>query len=355
LRHNAQNIFGTNLSKRPGKKLQNCETRKTEMAQPQTPPGFSLFLEGVYLLTAGGYYLLAAGGGGDISDSAIQTQFKYVFDSGTTTPDPLGAFELFNVFKEPTANIFAFQTVNGNFITAVDGGGRTTDVLHTDAVSVGAWEQFRIAQTGPSGAFSVSIQTHSNNFLTAVGLGGKTTDAIHSDATKVGSWETFFIRQWGSPGDVSPAASQYFIVDISKNQAIAARGGGGQTQNTIQFAGINGNTPLDWARFTLIPQSNGSYALQTINENYVTAVNGGGLDYGTESSDNIHTDATIASTWEQFRFASPFDDGSFAIQTFKGYYLGKRTFGGAAEGEYSTDITDLDAASRFWLIPAAFF
>jgi hypothetical protein len=325
------------------------------MAQPQIPPGFSLFLEFVYLLTDGGYFLLANGGGGDISDSAIQTQFKYVFDSGTTIPSPIGAFELFNVYKEPTANLFAFQTSNGNFITAVDGGGRTTDVLHTDAVSIGAWEQFRIAQAGPSGAFSVSIQTSSNNFLTAVGLGGKTTDAIHSDATKVGSWETFFIRKWGDVGHRSPAASQYFIVDTSKNQAIAARGGGGQTQNTIQFAGTSGNIPLDWARFTLIPQSNGSYALQTINENYVTAVDGGGLDYGTESSDNIHTDATVASTWEQFNFASPYDDGSFTIQTSKGYYLGKRTFGGTAEGEYSTDISDLSAASRFWLIPAAFF
>jgi hypothetical protein len=323
------------------------------MAQPQTPPpGFSLFLYGIYLLTDGGYYLSATGGGGDISDSAIQTQFKYVLDTGTTTPDPIGANELFNVYKEATANLFAFQTANGNFITAVDGGGRTTDVLHTDAVSVGAWEQFRIAQTGPSGAFSVSIQTDSNNFLTAVGLGGKTTDAIHSDATKVGTWETFFIRKWGG---LNLGANQYFIVDTSRNQAIAARGGGGQTQNTIQFAGTNGNIPLDWARFTLVPQSNGSCALQTINGNYVTAVNGGGLDYGTESSDNIHTDATIASTWEQFQFVSPFADGSWAIQTFSGYYLGKRTFGGAAEGEYSTDISDLGAASRFWLIPTAFF
>jgi hypothetical protein len=323
------------------------------MAQPQIPPGFSLFLEGVYLLTDGGYILLAAGGGGDISDSAIQTQFKYVLDTDSgTTPTPVGAFELFNVYKEGTANVFAFQTSNGNFITAVDGGGLITDVLHTDAVSVGAWEQFRIAQTGPSGAFSISIQTDSNNFLTAVGLGGKTTDAIHSDATKVGTWETFFIRKCGNLG---LGINQYFIVDASKNQAIAARGGGGQTQNTIEFVGTNGDIPLDWARFTIVPQDNGTYALQTINGNYVTAVDAGGLDYGNASSDNIHTDATVANTWEQFFITSPFEDGSWAIQTSKGYYLGKRTFGGSAEGEYSTDISDFWAASRFWLVPAEFF
>jgi hypothetical protein len=74
---------------------------------------------------------------------------------------------LFNVFKSPTGQ-FAFQTLNEiNFITAVSGGGRTTDVLHTDAVSISAWEEFQIAQTGSSSAFSVSIQTNSNNFLTA--------------------------------------------------------------------------------------------------------------------------------------------------------------------------------------------
>jgi hypothetical protein len=319
------------------------------MTQLQTPPGFSLFLERIYLLTNGGYLLFATGGGGDISESAIQTQVKYVQDGTTTDPSDLGTFELFNVYKN-AANQFAFQTVNGNFITAVDGGGRTTDVLHTDAVNVAAWEEFRIAQTGPSGAFSVSIQTKSNNFLTAVGAGGKTTNAIHSDATKVEAWETFFIREFGN---LSIGDGQYFIVDTSKKQAIAARDGGGQTQNTIQFAGTNSNVPLDWARFTFVGQGN-PYALRTINGNYVTAVNGGGLDYGSDNSDNIHTDATIASTWEQFSFV-PVADGSYIIQTRDGHFIGKRTFGGAAEGEYSTDISNLDAASKFWLIPAGLF
>lgn len=321
-------------------------TNPSTRPQPRTPPGFTLLAESVYLLTNGGYLLSATNGGGDIGGDAIQTRFKYSLGSGTTTPSVIGSYELFNVFKNST-NQFAFQTSAGNFITAVGGGGRITDVLHTDAVNVAAWEEFYVAQTGASGAYSVSIQTQSKNFLTAVGLGGKSTDAIHSDATKVGSWETFFVRKFG---DLSSGYLQYFIIDTSKNQAVGARSGGGQTQNTIQFFG----TENPWARFTLIPQNNGSFALRTINDNYVTAVNGGGLDYGSTSSDNIHTDATKVSTWEQFRFV-PSDDGSYLIQTFDGHYLGKRTFGGSAEGEYSTDISDLGAATRFWLIPTTFF
>ena len=37
---------------------------------------------------------------------------------------------------------FAIQTVNGHFLTAVGGGGRTTDVIHSDATQVQAWELF---------------------------------------------------------------------------------------------------------------------------------------------------------------------------------------------------------------------
>jgi hypothetical protein len=35
------------------------------------------------------------------------------------------------------------QTNDGHYV----GGGRTTDVLHTDATRVGAWEKFRVSCT----------------------------------------------------------------------------------------------------------------------------------------------------------------------------------------------------------------
>ena len=294
-------------------------------SRAQTPPTYMIVVRNVYLVTNGGYLLSASDGGGHITDDAIQTHFKYAVGTPDTAPSPLGTFESFNVWKISTG-LFAFETSGGNFITAVSGGGRTTDVIHTDALGIDVWEEFRIAPTGSSGAFSVSIQTHSKNFLTAVGMGGKTTNAILSDAVAVGTWENFFVRKWHQDF----GAIEYFIVDANKNQAIAARGGGGQTQNTIQFVGESG-VPLDWARFTLLLQSDGSFALRTVNGHYLTAVNGGGLDYGTTQTDNIHTDATVAKAWEQFRFIQS-DDGTFLIQTVSGYYLGKAPTAGVPRG-----------------------
>ena len=39
---------------------------------------------------------------------------------------------------------YALQTANGHYLTAVDGGGRTTDAIHSDATQVRAWEMFWI-------------------------------------------------------------------------------------------------------------------------------------------------------------------------------------------------------------------
>ena len=86
-----------------------------------------------------------------------------------------------------------FKTYNkGRYLTAVGGGGRTTDVLHTDAVRAGSWERFTLVDSGDgSSTIRYGIQTKTGNYLTAVGGGGRITDTIHSDATRVGSWEKF--------------------------------------------------------------------------------------------------------------------------------------------------------------------
>ena len=42
----------------------------------------------------------------------------------------------------------SIQTINGHYLTAVVGGGRTTDVIHTDATRVGAWEKFTLIDSG---------------------------------------------------------------------------------------------------------------------------------------------------------------------------------------------------------------
>jgi len=133
----------------------------------------------------------------------------------------------------------AFQTTNGHYLTAVGGGGRTTDVIHTDAVNIGSWEKFTLIDSGDgSPNIHYGVQTVNGHLLTAVSGGGRITDVIHSDATQL----------------------------------------------------------LAWEKLTLISLSNGVYAIQTIDGHYLTAVGGGG-----RTTDTIHSDATRVGSWEQFR------------------------------------------------------
>jgi hypothetical protein len=88
----------------------------------------------------------------------------------------------------PTPSTCLIQTYNtGNYLTAVGGGGRTTDVIHSNATALLDWEKFNLVPIG--GWFA--IQTIDGHFLTAVGGGGQVSDVIHSNATEIGAWELF--------------------------------------------------------------------------------------------------------------------------------------------------------------------
>ena len=94
---------------------------------------------------------------------------------------------------DPAVTAFdkSFQTASGNFVTAVNGGGMTSDALHTDATQIRGWEQFRMNDLSliSSGATYYELYTIGNRDVTAVGAGGQYEDAIHTDATNVGTWE----------------------------------------------------------------------------------------------------------------------------------------------------------------------
>src|SRR2546423_15450220 len=84
------------------------------------------------------------------------------------------------------------QTVNGNYLTAVGGGGRTTDVIHTDATRIGSWEKFTLIDSGDgSSNIHYGLLTTNGHYLTAVGGGGRITDVVHSDAAWRVGWEKF--------------------------------------------------------------------------------------------------------------------------------------------------------------------
>lgn len=131
-----------------------------------------------------------------------------------------------------------FQTVNGHYLTAVGGGGRITDVIHTDATRIGSWEKFTLIDQGYGSPIQYGIQTTNGHYLTAVGGGGRITDVIHSDATRVQAWEEFTLVWVASPN---------------------------------------------------------VYAIRTTNGHYLTAVGGGG-----RVTDTIHSDATQIQAWEKF-------------------------------------------------------
>lgn len=135
------------------------------------------------------------------------------------------------------------MTYNGNYVTAVNGGGMGEDAnalpVHTDAAVVQDWEKFRIwfadngyCYIGTSGAY----------YLTAVNGGGIAAPAgspVATDATEIGHFETF----------------------------------------------------------TLEEQQDGLYAFKTFDGRYLVAVNGGGM---ATAGAPLHTDQTQISSSEVF-------------------------------------------------------
>lgn len=134
----------------------------------------------------------------------------------------------------------AIRTMTGNYLTAVDSGGRVTDVIHSDATQVRNWEKFRLVDTGKKDGSLIryGLKAYDGHYLTAVSGGGRTSDVIHSNATRIKSWE----------------------------------------------------------EFKFVPLGNDFYAIQTTNGLYLTAVGGGG-----RITDVLHSDASVVRDWEKFK------------------------------------------------------
>ena len=266
-------------------------------AQSSTLPGEFAFR------TKKGFYLTAVSGGGRSDAPTIITE--------ATSAGPWEKFRI--VVADPSVNAFdkSFQTATGNFVTAVNGGGMTSDALHTDATQIRGWEEFRMNDLSllDSGATYYELYTIGKRDVTAVGAGGQYEDAIHTDATNVGTWEEFRPVKCGDLG----SGIEYFIIPNVvpfDGWALSAPGGGGALSDAVA-TGYGG-----WpeSRFKLIRQPDGTYALQTSNgSNFVTALGGGGevqeyislpsrlseLPASTASPISFHTDATQVRPWDE--------------------------------------------------------
>ncbi|GAA3453585.1 hypothetical protein GCM10018962_54180 [Dactylosporangium matsuzakiense] len=132
-----------------------------------------------FIQTHDGHYLTAVGGGGRVTD---------VLHTDATKPRSWERFTLVDS-GDGAANIhYGFRTFRGQYLTAVGGGGRTSDVIHSDATALRAWEKLSVDSLGHD---IYAIETINGHYLTAVGGGGRTSDVIHSDATRIGAWERF--------------------------------------------------------------------------------------------------------------------------------------------------------------------
>jgi hypothetical protein len=266
---------------------------------------------------------------------------------------------------------FAIQTARDvTYLTAVNGGGKTTDVMHTDAVLPRAWETFRLwvdsatrqwyafqtvdghfVTANPPGGFTAAnalrttagaifgsemfklpgpewiynaIQMPTGFYLTAVDGGGHhDDDAIHTDAVEARQWEYFsFVRK----GDLG--AGSMYVIQAARNIAQDS----GSTPWLTAWQGGNVHGPygavgtgsfaayeLNW---TLLKQDDGSYALQTGSGKVLTAIGGGALP--AESGFRTDTDVNQIGDWERFTVV---DNGDFTayIKTSAGTYFAVQT------------------------------
>src|SRR5207237_365066 len=123
-------------------------------AAPAPTPGLSAL--------PGEFALETFVGSGIVSDTLVQTPFG---STGVTMTGP----------------------GTPNYLTAVGGGGRTTDVVHTDATQVRDWEKWRLVKAGDLGSgYCYGIQAFTGFFLSAPGGGGRTTDAILANSPTMG-------------------------------------------------------------------------------------------------------------------------------------------------------------------------
>lgn len=327
------------------------------MALQQLPGKFALetFLKETFV---------TAVGGGGRTTGAIHTN--------ATTPS---LWETFQLWYDPEQRLntpenpegffpYAIQTQSGNYLTAVGGGDRTSDVMHTDATVPQAWETFGLIPQVPP--FSIypqhydltqdapwyyAIATDKGNYVTALGGGGQATDpAVHTDATKVNTWELFRLICKGP----LMSGRQYALRPVA-GYTLAAVKGGGQIHNGLFMSALDNIDFKPLTKFTLLQQRDGTYAMQTLSGNYVTAVTGGGVppfiaNTGGEQSDVFHTDATKIGTWEKFHILDQ-GDFTYVLQTDFGWYVGLVSPEPGGQPFFRTDLTDIKDAARWRLSP----
>jgi hypothetical protein len=161
--------------------------------------------------TASGNYLTAVNGGGlggpDSGPNAVALHTDAIVAAKLET------FTV--VWLDSAYTKFALQTIRGNYVTAVNGGGvgganDSSAPIHTDATTIAEWERLRLNFLPDA---RVTINVPNGRFLTAVNGGGMSSSSISpivtTDAVRPRAWETFtLVRLDSISGDsLKPAPS----------------------------------------------------------------------------------------------------------------------------------------------------
>jgi hypothetical protein len=159
------------------------------------------------------------------------------------------------------------------------------------------------AQQTLAGAF----QTQNGHYLTAVkggGLGGPNSgpgeSALYTNSTNAGLWETFTIV-W-----VNKAQCKFALKTANNNFVTAVNGGGIGGPNSGQSPVLSDATTVGLSEhFTITLEADNAHVTVRTSDgrHFLTAVNGGGI--GGSNNVPIHTDTDSMGAWEEFGLIPP--------------------------------------------------
>ncbi len=181
-------------------------------------------------------------------------------------------------------------------------------------------------------------------------------DALTTPSQQLSAAATFSFEGYLSPPTHIKTFGHHYVL------AFGGGGVGGVPPNdNLAFSTLYTVLPPDnWGFFEIHgPDSTGLFTITTLTGNFVTAVAGGG-----QSTSAFHTDATVASTWEQFYITSVGNLGSlysYAIRPVAptyignapeeyGRYLSATSGGGLVTKNAITPVYGLNATTRFKLV-----
>lgn len=146
---------------------------------------------------------------------------------------------------------------------------------------------------GPPGVSG--LRTIDGHFMTVVNGGGVGDDdaALNSDRVTVGIWETFTVVP------IDYVAGTFALRCYNGQYLTALNGGGiGGPDNHNSPCHTNATSIGDWEQIQFVPQENGTYAISTFYQYWITAVNGGG--WPQQKGQAFRTDTDTIGPWETF-------------------------------------------------------